>query len=83
MVDSGCLAAVEALTNLPVDALRWTARLLLVPRPTRSVVVRPGDRAAAVLDTNRPVLALRLTLRPRAITGTSLSTDDGRLSPSS
>lgn len=57
-----------AFTNRPVDALRFTVRLLRVPRPTRSVVVRPGHLAVAVRETNRPVRALREMLRPRAMT---------------
>ena len=57
-MDSGC-QAVDAFTNRPVVALRFIDRLLLVPRPTRSVVVRLGHREAAAPLTNRPVLALR------------------------
>jgi hypothetical protein len=69
IVVSGCRAAVAAVTNRPVLALRLTVWLLLVPRPTRSVVVVRGDRAAVRLLTNRPVPALRDTLRepPRAM----------------
>lgn len=54
---------MRAVTNFPVDAERFTARALLVPVPTRSVVVLDGERFAVVLDTNFPVLALRLTVR--------------------
>jgi len=68
IVDSGWRAAVDALTNRPVDALRFTDRALPVPRPTRSVVVRDGQRAAAARLTNRPLDALLETLRPRAMT---------------
>lgn len=42
--------------------------LLLVPDPTRSVVVFPGHRAAAALLTKRPLDAERLTVRPMVIT---------------
>ncbi|WP_439427346.1 hypothetical protein [Micromonospora sp. LA-10] len=69
IVVPGCRAAVAAVTNRPVLALRLTVRVLLVPRPTRSVVVVRGDRTAVLLRTNRPVLALRATVRepPRAM----------------
>ena len=57
---------VAPLTNLPVEAERLTDRLLPVPAPTRSVVVFPGHRTVVAFETNRPVLALRLTLRAMA-----------------
>jgi hypothetical protein len=59
MVPSGLWAAVRALTKRPVRVERFTARLFLVPRPSRSVVVRPGCRATVAFDTNLPVEALR------------------------
>ena len=81
----GCRAAVAAVTNRPLPALRFTARVLLVPRPTRSVVVVRGDRAAVRLLTNRPVPALRDTERepPRAMWIISLggAVSVGPLSP--
>ena len=61
MVPPGLRRAVPAVTNLPVDADRFTVRLLPVPLPTRSVVVFPGHRAVVALLTNRPVPALRFT----------------------
>ncbi len=64
MVPFGLLRAWLAGTNCPVAALRVTERLFDVPDPTRSVVVLLGHRAAAALLTNRPVPALRLTVRP-------------------
>lgn len=64
IVPPGLFLAVRAVTNFPVDAERFTARALLVPFPTRSVVVLAGERLAVALDTNFPVLALRLTVRP-------------------
>jgi hypothetical protein len=56
--------AVAPVTNRPELALRATARPLLVPEPTRSVVVLPGHRTTVARETNRPVLALRDTLLP-------------------
>lgn len=44
-----------------------TERDLLVPRPTRSVLVRPGESRVVERDTNGPEDALREALRPRAI----------------
>lgn len=61
IVPPGLRRAVPSVTNRPVDAERDTAWLLLVPEPTRSVVVVRGDRVAAALVTKRPVRALRLT----------------------
>lgn len=58
------------MTNRPVVADRVTLRRLLVPAPTRSVVVLVGHRAAEAFDTNRPVLADLFTER-RAIARTS------------
>ncbi|GGL89170.1 hypothetical protein GCM10009706_29770 [Curtobacterium citreum] len=43
-------------------------RELLVPLPTRSVVVFDGQRAAAAALTKRPLAALRLTLLPTVFT---------------
>lgn len=54
---------VASVTNLPVEADRFTLRPFPVPLPTRSVVVVRGDRAAVAFVTKRPVLALRLTDR--------------------
>jgi hypothetical protein len=60
----GFAAAFFAVTNSPVAAERWTVLELLVPVPTRSVVVLLGQRAAAALLTKRPDAADRLTLLP-------------------
>lgn len=57
----GLRLAVAAVTKRPVVAERLTGRELLVPAPTRSVVVFLGDRAAVALETKRPVRELRLT----------------------
>lgn len=69
---------VAPLTNLPVVAERLTDRLFPVPAPTRSVVVLPGHRAVVAFETNRPVLALRLTLR--AMVGPPFERDPPRTS---
>ena len=61
IVPPGLRRAVDGVTKRPVDAERATVRVLLVPRPTRSVVVLPGHRAVVALLTNRPVEAERLT----------------------
>ena len=52
------------VTNCPLEADRCTVVLLLVPDPTRSVVVLLGHLAAAALLTKRPDEAERLTERP-------------------
>ena len=61
---SGLPLAVLAVTNFPVDAERFTERALLVPLPTRSVVVLDGHLADVAFETNFPDFALRLTERP-------------------
>lgn len=71
---SGLRRAVAAVTKRPEDADRFTARLLLVPLPARSVVVFPGHRAAVEFETKRPDLAERL-IDP--ILGTSLLIEFG------
>lgn len=63
IVPPGSPSARRSVTNRPVEAERRTVRMLLVPDPTRSVVVLLGQRAAAAFETNRPVRALRLTER--------------------
>lgn len=63
MVPPGFRRAVASVPNRPVEAERFTLLLLLVPEPTRSVVVVRGDRFAVDLVTKRPVRALRLTDR--------------------
>lgn len=52
IVPPGSPSARRCVTNFPDAALRFTARPLPVPLPTRSVVVLPGQRAAAALLTN-------------------------------
>lgn len=59
MVPPGSLLPREVGTKRPVAAERVTVRLLLVPDPTRSVVVLLGQRAAADFGTKRPEAALR------------------------
>lgn len=61
MVPPGLRRPVAGVTNRPLDAERVTARELLVPLPTRSVVVLPGQRATAALLTKRPLPAERFT----------------------
>lgn len=63
MVPPGLRLAVAVVTNRPDEADRLTDRLLLVPGPTRSVVVLLGRRAAVALVTKRPDEAERFTVR--------------------
>lgn len=63
IVPLGFRRTVASVTNLPVEAERFTLRPFPVPLPTRSVVVVRGDRAAVAFVTKRPVPALRLTDR--------------------
>lgn len=51
--------AVDSVTNRPDEAERCTVVELLVPEPTGSVVVLPGQRAVVAFDTKRPVVAER------------------------
>jgi hypothetical protein len=60
-VPPGLRFPVAVATKRPVAADRVTERELLVPDPTRSVVVLPGQRAAVALLTKRPLDADRLT----------------------
>lgn len=62
MVPPGLRFAAASVTKRPVDADRLTVRLLLVPLPTRSVVVFAGHLATVALLTKRPLPALRLTV---------------------
>lgn len=62
IVPLGLGLAVDSVTNRAVDAERCTVVELLVPDPTRSVVVFPGQRSAAALETKRPVDAERRTV---------------------
>lgn len=62
IVPLGFRLPAAVVTNRPVEAERVTARVLLVPAPTRSVVVLPGHLATVALETNRPLIADRFTL---------------------
>lgn len=62
IVPLGLGLAVDSVTNRAVDAERCTVVELLVPDPTRSVVVFPGQRSAAALEIKRPVDADRRTV---------------------
>ena len=54
MVPSGLRRAAAAETKRPEAAERLTVVELLVPAPTRSVVVLPGHRATVAFETKRP-----------------------------
>jgi hypothetical protein len=65
MLVDGWVAAPAFVMNRPVAALRLTVLEFDVPRPTRSVVVLPGQRPVVAFETNRPVDALLLIDPPR------------------
>lgn len=70
MLVLGCLAAAALLMNRPEIAERWPLALL----GTLWVTVVRGDLATVRALTNRPVEALRETLRPMVFTSLLLCT---------
>lgn len=84
IVPPGLRLAAPSVMKQPLDADRFTVLAFPAPDPTRSVVVLPGQWAAAALDTKRPVPALLFTLRPmRASLGLSTDERSGRFSDGS